>query len=732
MLAYLGWRDDVRSLPARVRILIQGLVAIGTMIGLGYFDALPFPFLGAIHLGIFGILLTFIWIVGLTNAYNFMDGVDGIAGSVAIAGGIGWMILIYAGAGSMNGLAFWLALAIAAASLGFLGHNWSPAKIFMGDVGSVFLGYSFAVMPLLAENKTIQPLMIGILIMWVFIIDAGVTFIRRAAKREKLFSAHRSHLYQRLVIGGMKHATVSLIYEWLTFAGVILALGWLYSFRWAHWLILIGIPVFWAVFYTLGTRKGLWQKLTAYQSLFREMGLGWVIFRIGYSLRTKLGLIRRSSPAYPWDETPLSSLVKDGIPTDAEGFAEWRRQNAPAWLFDELPAFPGKIPWDAGQAVIEADRILAGEWKYFSNEWIKTGFPPDWHVDPRSGVKLDAAKHWSLIDEYGNYDIKYVWEASRFSMVYTLIRAYAHQREERYAEGFWRLVEDWMDKNPPGLGANWIDGQEAALRLMALCFGYFAFRKAESSTAIRVGRLTVLAGALGKRIDQNLDFALHTNTNHAISVTFGLWLCGLVFPELKEADRYRQKGKELFEKEIIRQIFPDGGYAMYSINYHRFVLQITCLALRLGEINGQRFSDAVYEKLSRSAEFLEQLIEADTGEVPTYGSNDGALVLPLNNCDYADFRPVLQLTYYLAHGKRLLPDGPWDEDLYWLCGESALKAELAATTGQINSAFPDAGVYVMRGETSKVVLRCTDFQGQAIPCGSASHEFLVEWGQYRL
>ena len=268
VLAYLGWRDDVKSLPAKVRILIQGLVAIGTMIGLGYFDALPFPFIGEIHLGIFGILLTFIWIVGLTNAYNFMDGVDGIAGGVALAGGLGWMILIFAGAGSMNGLAFWLALAIAASSLGFLGHNWSPAKIFMGDVGSVFLGYSFAVLPLLVENKPVQPLMIGILIMWVFIIDAGVTFIRRALRHEKLFSAHRSHLYQRLVIGGMKHATVSLIYGWLTLLGVILALGWLYSYVWAHWLILIGIPVFWAAFYTLGTRKGLWQKLTSYASLY--------------------------------------------------------------------------------------------------------------------------------------------------------------------------------------------------------------------------------------------------------------------------------------------------------------------------------------------------------------------------------------------------------------------------------------------------------------------------------
>ena len=196
-------------------------------------------------------------------------------------------------------------------------------------------------------------------------------------------------------------------------------------------------------------------------------------------------------------------------------------------------------------------------------------------------------------DETGNYDIKFAWEASRLGMVHTLVRAYAHKKDERYPEAFWHLVEDWMDKNEPNRGVNWIDGQEAALRLLAVCFGYYAFRKAESTTPERVVRLTILAGALGKKINQNVDFAIHSRTNHAISVAFGLWLCGLVFPELKEADQYLSRGKALFETEVNKQIFADGGYAMYSINYQRFVLQLTCLALRLGELNQQRFSDTV-------------------------------------------------------------------------------------------------------------------------------------------
>ena len=171
----------------------------------------------------------------------------------------------------------------------------------------------------------------------------------------------------------------------------------------------------------------------------REMGLEWVIFRIGYSLRKRLGMIKRSSPTYSWNETPLSSLVKDGIPTDPAGFAEWRMKNSPVWIFEDLPTLTDEVPWNPDQAVIDADRILSGEWKYFSNEWIKTGFPPDWHVDPKSGIQLDPKKHWSTINEYGNYDIKYVWEASRLSMVFTLVRAYARKQDNRYAEAFWQL-----------------------------------------------------------------------------------------------------------------------------------------------------------------------------------------------------------------------------------------------------------------------------------------------------
>lgn len=244
ILAFLGWRDDLHPLSARFRFLVQGLVAAISIFGLGYFKVVAVPMLGQLQLGVFGILITFLWILGLTNAYNFMDGINGMAGGVALSAGIGWLWL----ASNMdNNFAFWVALAITASSLGFLGHNWTPAKIFMGDVGSTFLGYSFAVLPLIASTHGGDALLLGTLLMWTFIMDAGVTFIGRLIRRENVFAPHRSHLYQRLVIAGYKHETISLLYMVLTLLAGMLSDEWSQGHPIAPPLIFFGLPLIWIV-----------------------------------------------------------------------------------------------------------------------------------------------------------------------------------------------------------------------------------------------------------------------------------------------------------------------------------------------------------------------------------------------------------------------------------------------------------------------------------------------------
>jgi UDP-N-acetylmuramyl pentapeptide phosphotransferase/UDP-N-acetylglucosamine-1-phosphate transferase len=152
----------------------------------------------------------------MTNAYNFMDGIDGIAGMQAVTAGIGWLAI-----GNLLGMSStgFYGGVIAFSSLGFLIHNWQPAKIFMGDVGSAFLGYSFAVLPFLSIqewnenviNKLYLPI-ITVLLVWLFVFDTIFTFMRRIFNGEKVWEAHRGHIYQRLVIEGFSHRSTTILY----------------------------------------------------------------------------------------------------------------------------------------------------------------------------------------------------------------------------------------------------------------------------------------------------------------------------------------------------------------------------------------------------------------------------------------------------------------------------------------------------------------------------------------
>jgi asparagine synthase (glutamine-hydrolysing) len=445
------------------------------------------------------------------------------------------------------------------------------------------------------------------------------------------------------------------------------------------------------------------------QSLLWSHGVRWLAFRLGYALRKRTGLLRARMPAYEWRDRPLETWLRDDVPAMPEAYAHWRRQNSPKFFF-ESSILPVRVPWDPQLAVDEAERIFSGEIKYFAHQFIRTGFPPDWHRDPVSGIGLDRHKHWSEISDETETDIKFIWEASRFGMVYTLVRAYAFARDEKYAQAFWALIHSWAEPNPPNRGPNWMDGQEAALRLLAWTFGYYAFLDSPSTTTERLSQFTVLVAAHAERIYKNIDYAIFTHSNHTISEAFGLWLAGLMFPEIKNAEMYLALGRELLEQEALLQIFPDGSYSMYSLNYHRFVLHVYLSVIRLAEINRSPVSNLISERVSGSIEFLAQLIDPETGRMPVYGSNDGALVLPLNHCDFTDYRPLLQLGSYVTEKRFLFEPGPWDEDIFWLCGADSLShREGVRVREPSRSSFPHGGLYLLHDRDSKAVIRCTDW-----------------------
>lgn len=215
IVAAISLLDDVRAVSPLVRFLFHSLAAVAAVWFFGGFGTISIPFGGIVESGLWGDLLAFFWIVWLINAYNFMDGIDGIAAMQALTAGFGWSL-----AGWFWGIEFlWFFGGILVfSSLGFILLNWQPAKIFMGDVGSAFLGYSFAVMPLLAKDTLVETnqasnlIWVAVIFVWFFVFDSVFTLFRRLLRGEKVWEAHRRHIYQRLVILGIGHAFVTCLY----------------------------------------------------------------------------------------------------------------------------------------------------------------------------------------------------------------------------------------------------------------------------------------------------------------------------------------------------------------------------------------------------------------------------------------------------------------------------------------------------------------------------------------
>jgi Fuc2NAc and GlcNAc transferase len=220
LIAAVSFLDDMRGVATSIRLAVQIGVAALSLTAFGAWS--PVAFGGALfHLsGGAAVCLTIVWIVGLTNAYNFMDGIDLMAAGQAITAGLGWIVL-----GTLGGVPDLVVIGavVAFAAAGFAVHNRPPATIFMGDVGSAFLGYLFATFCLWALQR--DPILAtgGVLLVWPFIFDTSFTFLRRARRREAVFSAHRSHLYQRLVIAGRSHLQVSALYAGLDLIGIACA-----------------------------------------------------------------------------------------------------------------------------------------------------------------------------------------------------------------------------------------------------------------------------------------------------------------------------------------------------------------------------------------------------------------------------------------------------------------------------------------------------------------------------
>lgn len=221
ILAAVSFLDDRRGLPAGVRLAVH--LGVGAAVVL---------ILGVPLVWLLPSLLAVAWFI---NLYNFMDGLDGLAGGAAVAGFLGYAILAWSGADREIAL---VAIAFVGGAVGFLALNWPPARIFLGDVGSTALGLAAATLGLAGMMRGLWPWWYPLAAFPMFVGDASVTLLRRAWRREVLWLAHRSHLYQRAALAGVDKEIIAGLYGG---SAMVCAIG----AAWSIWLGRSPIAVAW-------------------------------------------------------------------------------------------------------------------------------------------------------------------------------------------------------------------------------------------------------------------------------------------------------------------------------------------------------------------------------------------------------------------------------------------------------------------------------------------------------
>ena len=419
------------------------------------------------------------------------------------------------------------------------------------------------------------------------------------------------------------------------------------------------------------------------------------MYRVRHELEKKTGVLKKRHPANP----PVKHFIT---------LKEFKA-NTPAFVISPRESISFEKHPNSGLKQ-NAERLINGELQFFSSEWKFLGKDYDWVTNPDNGYRYDTSKHWSEIPDFSSStgDIKFVWEKSRFSWLLTLIRNDFHNDEDH--SGFvFSEIESWIDANPINRGPNWRCSQETSLRIFNWCFALHFYRDSETLTEELWSKVQNVIYWSLHHVYHHIDFSrIAVRNNHAITETLFLALSNMLFPFIPETERWAQDGRKWFEEEIDYQIYYDGTFLQFSMNYHRVVVQLLSLGISVTEFNGEPFSEKVHEKAYKSLNFLYQCAQNETGHLPNYGPNDGAWFFPLSDTDYRDFRPQLNALHQLLTGESLYNEDEVLEEAKWMrASESFIINRFPPIVKKMGvMEFPYGGYYLIREPDTFTFIKC--------------------------
>ena len=287
-------------------------------------------------------------------------------------------------------------------------------------------------------------------------------------------------------------------------------------------------------------------------------------------------------------------------------------------------------------------------------EFPISGDAPDWHLNPFTGKRVDATSHWSKLPDFSDAgDIKIIWEPSRFDWIINN----AERAREGDAASLERIniwLDDWIEKNPAYRGPNWKCGQETSIRVMHLAVAAIILEQVKNP----LPALTKLIEIHLRRIAPTLSYAVGQDNNHGTSEAAALfiggsWLNSLGHPKGK---KWADMGRNVLEERVATLIAPDGTFSQYSMVYQRVLIDTLIIAERWRVILGlPQFSNRFQTYAALATRWLYAFADADNGDMPNIGANDGASLLPLCDTRFRDFRPSIQMASALFCNARAYP-----------------------------------------------------------------------------
>lgn len=448
----------------------------------------------------------------------------------------------------------------------------------------------------------------------------------------------------------------------------------------------------------------LFNRLETLAQIYRNMGSRYFIFRASYEMKRKLRILKKKFPT-TYQETCFIDL------------AEWRKKNNQTFFFnDKYQLKLLKNP----KLDLKRDynNYLEGKILFFNAEYLNLGIDYDWITNPSNGYKYDTTKHWTEIEDIDLEagDIKYVWEKSKFSFLYTLIR-YDFHNDADCSELVLNEILDWIDKNPLNQGPNYKCSQEISIRIFNWTFALHYYKDAIKLDQTTFDKILNSIYWQAHHVFENINFSrIAVRNNHAITECLLLYLVGMLYPFFPESQKWKEKGKVWFEEEIQYQIYPDGVHLLFSHNYQRVVLQLMAWGCYLSEINGDKFQNTTYERIYASVNYLFQNTCQENGWLPNYGANDGALFFDLSSNHYRDYRGILNLLHYYFTREYLFENLESLEDTLWcnsnLNNNSPLKFK--PLKYQTINNFKIGGVATFREENSFTFFKCTKYKHRPV------------------